>query len=85
MRKFYLAFPKCETVSHKLGWSHYFELLKCDDTMEMQFYMHQAIRENWSVRGLKRQINSSLFQRLALSTDKAGVLAKDQKLHPRWQ
>ena len=40
MRKFYLAFPKCETVSHKLGWSHYFELLKCDDTMEMQFYMH---------------------------------------------
>ena len=55
MRKFYLAFPKCETVSHKLGWSHYFELLKCDDTMEMQFYMHQAIRENWSVRGLKRR------------------------------
>ena len=31
MRKFYLAFPKCETVSHKLTWSHYFELLKCDD------------------------------------------------------
>ena len=81
MRKFYLAFPKCETVSHKLGWSHYFELLKCDDTMEMQFYMHQAIRENWSVRGLKRQINSSLFQRLALSTDKAGVLAMAQEGH----
>ena len=33
MRKFYLAFPKCETVSHKLTWSHYFELLKCDDQM----------------------------------------------------
>lgn len=29
MRKFYLAFPICETVSHKLTWSHYFELLKC--------------------------------------------------------
>ena len=29
MRKFYLAFPKCETVSHKLSWSHYMELLKC--------------------------------------------------------
>ena len=81
MRKFYLAFPKCETVSHKLGWSHYFELLKCDDAMERQFYMHQAIRENWSVRGLKRQINSSLFQRLALSTDKAGVLAMAQEGH----
>ncbi len=30
MRKFYLVFPKCETVSHILTWSHYFELLKCD-------------------------------------------------------
>lgn len=30
MRKFYLAFPICETLSHKLTWSHYFELLKCD-------------------------------------------------------
>lgn len=79
MRKFYLAFPKCETVSHKLSWSHYFELLKCDDPMEMQFYMTQAIQENWSVRSLKRQINSSLYQRLALSTDKAGVLALAQE------
>ena len=35
MRKFYLAFPKCATVSHKLSWSHYIELLKCDDPMEM--------------------------------------------------
>ncbi len=42
MRKFYLAFPKCETVSHKLTWSHYFELLKCDDKMELQFYFHEA-------------------------------------------
>lgn len=33
MRKFYLAFPKCETVSHKLTWSRYFELLKCDEQM----------------------------------------------------
>jgi predicted nuclease of restriction endonuclease-like (RecB) superfamily len=47
--------------------------------MEMQFYMTQAIQENWSVRGLKRQIDSSLFQRLALSTDKAGVLALAQE------
>lgn len=74
MRKFYLAFPKCATVSHKLTWSHYLELLKCDDAMEMQFYMAQALQDNWSVRGLIRQIRSGLYQRLALSTDKAGVL-----------
>jgi Uncharacterized conserved protein len=75
MRKLYLAFPKCETLSHKLTWSHYFELLKCDDPLELQFYYTEAIKESWKVRELKRQIKSSLFQRLALSTDKAGILS----------
>ncbi len=74
MRKLYLTFPKSETLSHQLTWSHYFELLKCDDPMEMQFYMKESIKEGWKVRELKRQINSSLFQRLALSTDKEGIL-----------
>lgn len=45
MRKLYLAFPKCETLSHKLTWSHYFELLKCDDPLEFQFYYKEAIKE----------------------------------------
>ncbi len=81
MRKFYIAFPKCETVSHKLTWSHYFELLKCDDLMEMQFYFKQSIKEGWKVRELKRQMKSSLFQRLALSTDKKGVIELSQQGH----
>lgn len=81
MRKLYVAFPKCETLSHKLSWSHYFELLKCDDPLEMQFYFKEAIKEGWKVRELKRQIKSSLFQRLALSTDKAGVLALANEGH----
>ena len=81
MRKLYLLFPKCETLSHKLTWSHYFELLKCDDPMEMHFYMKECIKEGWKVRELKRQINSSLFQRLALSTDKEGVLALANEGH----
>lgn len=49
MRKFYLAFPICETVSHKLTWSHYFELLKCDNALEMQFLLqrvHQGVLES---------------------------------------
>ena len=74
MRKFYLLFPKSETVSHILTWSHYFEILKCDDPLEMNFYMKQCINEGWNVRELKRQMKSCLFQRLALSTDKEGVL-----------
>jgi hypothetical protein len=65
MRLFYTHFPKIQTVSGKVSWSHYLELLKCDDELEMQFYMTQAVQENWSVRGLKRQISSGLFQRFA--------------------
>lgn len=70
MRLFYVRFPKIQTVSGQLTWSHYLELLKCEDSLEMQFYMKECIKEGWKVRELKRQINSSLFQRLALSTDK---------------
>ena len=81
MRKLYLTFPKCETMSHKLTWSHYFELMKCDDPLEFQFYYNQAIKDGWKVRELKRQINSTLFQRLALSTDKDGVLALANEGH----
>lgn len=81
MRKFYLSFPKCETVSHKLTWSHYFEILKCDEPLEMQFYLKQCIKEGWKVRELKRQMKSALFQRLALSTDKEGVLALANEGH----
>ena len=81
MRKFYLVFPKSETLSHQLTWSHYFELLKCDDPLEMQFYMKESIKQGWTVRELKRQINSSLFQRLALSTDKDGDLALANEGH----
>lgn len=79
MRKFYLTFPKSETLSHKLSWSHYFELLKIDDELERNFYLKQCEKENWSVRELKRQLKSMLFHRIALSKDKEGVLELSQK------
>ena len=81
MRKLYITFPKCETLSHILTWSHYFELLKCDNDLELQFYYKQCIKEGWKVRELKRQMKSCLFQRLALSTDKEGVLALANEGH----
>lgn len=43
--------------------------------------MKECIKEGWNVRELKRQINSSLFQRIALSTDKEGVLALANEGH----
>lgn len=81
MRKLYLAFPKCETMSHELTWSHYFELLKCENEMELQFYLHEAINQKWKVRELKRQIRASLFHRIALSKDKKSVLVLAQQGH----
>lgn len=74
-RQFYLAYPKIQTLSGQLTWSHYIELLKCSDEMERSFYEKQCCMENWSCRELKRQMDSMLFHRLALSTDKDGVIA----------
>ncbi len=67
MRQFYLTYSKCQTVSGKLSWSHYCELLSISDADRRSFYEKEAIQANWSVRELKRQIDSSLFERLLLS------------------
>lgn len=74
MRKLYLSFQISETLSHKLTWSHYFEILKSDNELEISFYTKQCENENWSVRELKRQMKSMLFHRLALSKDKSEIL-----------
>lgn len=74
MRKFYICFPKSETVSHVLSWSHYFEILKSDDPLEINFYAKECETRKWSVRELKRQKSTALFQRFALSKDKEGIL-----------
>ena len=74
MRKFYIRFPKRETVSHKLSWSHYFELLKIDDDLAREFYLNQTIKENWTVRELKRQKKTGLFHRIAINKDKEKIL-----------
>lgn len=62
-----------------LSWSHYAELLTISDDLARSFYEQQAINENWSLREMKRQIDSSLFERLALSKNKRGVLALAKK------
>ncbi len=74
MRQLYLRYPKFRTLSGKLTWSHYTEIINIDDKLERSFYEKQAEYEGWSVRELKRQINSALFLRIALSKDKKGVL-----------
>lgn len=80
-RLFYIKYQKFQTVSGKLSWSHYAELLTVSDDLARGFYEKQTIKENWSFREMKRQIDAALFQRLALSKDKKGVLALAGKGH----
>lgn len=71
MRNFYLCYQKCQTPSGKLSWSHYCELLTISDPEKRSFYEKEAVNANWSVRELKRQVDSSLFERLLLSQGSA--------------
>ena len=71
MRQFYLAYPKCQSVTGKLSWTHYCELLLISDEQKRSFYEKEHANARWSVRELKRQIDSSLFERLLLSNGDA--------------
>ena len=71
MRRFYITYPKFQTLSGKLSWSHYCELLSIENTDERNFYEKECINSNWSVRELTRQIDTSLFERLLLSEGKS--------------
>ena len=71
MRRFYITYPKFQTLSGKLSWSHYCELLSIENIDERNFYEKECINSNWSVRELKRQIDTSLFERLLLSEGKS--------------
>ena len=81
MRQFYLAFKNRQTVSSefKLSYSHYIFLSRIKNEDERNFYEIEAIKNNWSLRELKRQFDSALFERLALSKDKQKVKELSQK------
>ena len=82
MRAFYLAYPICQTVSGKLSWSHYCELLSISDLDKRSFYEKESINSGWSIRELKRQISTSLYERLLLSKGNANrkaILSLSQK------
>ncbi len=74
MRQLYNKYPICETLSHKLSWSHYYELLKVEDDLARKFYEKQSVAESWTIRELRRQKKSGLFHRLAIGKDKEEIL-----------
>ena len=62
-----------------LSWSHYLKLMRIENPEERRFYEIEASNNHWSLRELERQYDSSLYERLALSRDKQGVMALAQK------
>ena len=75
MRDFYQTYQIGQTVSDQfsLSWSHYLFLMRIDNPKERQFYEIEAKNSNWSLRELKRQFDSALYERLALSKDKTSI------------
>ena len=71
MREFYSLYPIFQTLSGKLSWSHYIELLSVKDNDARSFYENESVNAKWSVIELRRQINTSLFERILLSKGKA--------------
>jgi len=79
MRRFYLTYSIWQAVPAKLSWTHIITLLAISDNTTRKFYEKQTAHENWGYRELERQIDSPLFERLALSKDKKGVLQLSEK------
>lgn len=75
MRRFYLLFPIQHALRAELSWTHYRQLLKIEEPHKRSFYEIESATSNWSTRELERQMNSMLFERLALSLDKEGVMS----------
>lgn len=81
-RQFYRTFPIANTLYSQLSWSQYKIIIRIDNQDKREFYIAETVKNNWTVRQLERQINSSLYERLLMSNDKESVLAvaKNEKL-----
>lgn len=74
------ASPMRKTESpFNLSWTHYLQLIKIENEEERNFYEIEAVNNNWSVRELERQYDSSLYERLVLSRDKEGIKELSKK------
>lgn len=77
---------KCSALRSELSWTHYKLLIRINDSQVREWYMHEAVENNWSTRALERQINSFYYERILASRDKELVIKeaeeKTSKLKP---
>ena len=71
-----------EILLSQLSFSHFVELIQLDSEIKRRFYEVQVIQSSWSVRALERAINTLLFERTGLSTDKRGVIKSHKDKTP---
>lgn len=79
-RRFYEVFSKYPTLSDKLSYSHYCELIWNDDVNKIYYYVSISISQNLSVRQLRNRIKSNEYERLPETTRKSLIIKKDKNL-----
>jgi predicted nuclease of restriction endonuclease-like (RecB) superfamily len=80
MKQFYETYAsneKLATLSRELSWSHNRLIIPLEKNQEKEFYLRMSLKENWSVRELERQINSSYYERVMLADSKLATLSRE--------
>ena len=79
MKQFYQSFPILSTLWRELSWSHYKLIIRLKDENARAWYMQEAVKANWSVRALERQIGTHYYERLLSSREKEPVKEEAQE------
>ena len=79
IKKFYLIIEKVPTLSGKLTWSHWYEMLSITDINKIEYYVRQCEMNNIDVRGLRNIIKSNQYERLPIETKTKLIYKKKTK------
>lgn len=80
LNEFFEDFENFATLSQKLSWSHFIEIVKMDTDIKRKFYATMCINEHWSVRTLRERIGSALFERTSISKKPEQTIINDLQL-----
>ena len=76
---FFLAFPIWDALRSELSWTHYRTLLRIEEPVAREWYVNEAVAQNWSSRALERQVGRLYYERLLSSKDRKAVQAEAEK------
>lgn len=78
-RQFYKTYPIGNALRSQLNWTQYRRLIQISDPDKREYYELESVNNSWTARETERQINSMLYERLLMSSDKEKVLAVARK------